>query len=64
METKVIDRSKLLVRIYNPRTIDDEIKVFMSMIESTEHATLKQADGETPQIKRMGSLNSIRSAFN
>ena len=34
------------------------------MIESTEHATLKQADGETPQIKRMGSLNSIRSAFN
>ena len=64
MEAKVIKRKKLLRNIYNPGTIDKEIKIFMHMIKSTEHATLKKADGITPQIKRMGSLNSIRSAFN
>ena len=64
MDAKVIDRKKLLARIHDPRTIDEEITHFMTMIVSTKHSKLKQADGITPQIKRMGSLNSLRSAFN
>ena len=63
MQDKVINRKKLLDRIMNPETVDEEISMFMTMIESTQHATLKKADN-TPQIMRMGSLNSIRSAFN
>ena len=63
MNMRTINRPKLLDRIMNPETMKEEIHMFMTMISSTQHATLKNPDG-TPQIKRMGSLNSLRSAFN
>ena len=58
-----IDRAKFSRLIEDPEIMQREVEIFKLFIRSRKHKKFKNPDG-SPQVARMGTLNSFRSAMN